>query len=207
MIKILVEANNLSVQKKCEFISYLYNNYDEIDYKFIEKWSGLAPSTVRNYRYRGDKTITEKNKQLFASFIQIVEKKRRQNCEFNVLYDNDTDFQQYRNGIATTYICEIYGNNSFLYTKIGKSIHLHNRMKDHSRNEKYGSDKVVVKKVYAFEDEEESLIMESLMRKYFKNIYKENFIRNDRFANVHITETDEEKIAELYEKIISMGIE
>lgn len=80
-------------------------------------------------------------------------------------------------------------------------------MKDHSRNEKYGSDKVVVKKVYAFEDEEESLIMESLMRKYFKNIYKENFIRNDRFANVHITETDEEKIAELYEKIISMGIE
>ena len=74
MIKILVEANNLSVQKKCEFISYLYNNYDEIDYKFIEKWSGLAPSTVRNYRYRGDKTITEKNKQLFTSFIQIVEK-------------------------------------------------------------------------------------------------------------------------------------
>lgn len=207
MIKILVEADEMCVQEKCEFISFLYRNYDEIGYSFIEEWSGLAPSTVRNYRYRGDKTMTEEKAQLFASFVQFVKGGKRQAREAVVVYDNKMDFLQYQDGVATTYICEIYGNDSFLYTKVGKSIHLHNRMKDHSRNEKYGSDKVVVKKVYAFEDEEESLIMESLMRKYFKNIYKENFVRNDRFADIHMTEADEEKIAELYEKIVGMGIE
>ena len=203
MIKISVNVNKMCMQEKCEFISFLYNNYEEADYDFLRKLTGLAASTVRNYRYRGDKTFTEEKSKKFETYVRIVEKQQ----DSFVIYEDEADFLRYQDKVPTTYICEIYCGDTLLYTKVGKSIHLHNRMKEHSRNKKYGSDKVIVKKVYAFEDEEESLIMESLMRKYFKNIYKENFVRNDRFANIHMSEEDEEKIVEIYNKLMGMGID
>lgn len=205
MIKINIEVGSLPIKEKCELISFLYHNYDEIGYNFLEEWTGLASSTIRNYRWRGDKTITEEKAEFFASLVEFIEGGIRQTRESVVSYDNDTDFLQYHDGIPTTYICEIFGNDSFLYTKPGKSMHLHDRMKKHSRNESYGSDTVVVKRVYAFEEEQEAYIMESMILKYLKKRYKENYIRNDRFSNIHLTDEDMEKIEEFYKKVLDLG--
>ena len=205
MIKINIEVNSLPVEKKCELISFLYNHYDEIGYNFLEKLTGLAPSTVRNYRWRGDKTITNETANFFANLVEFVEGNEYQARESVVRYDNEEDFMSYSDGVPTTYICEIFGNESFLYSKPGKSKHLHDRMKSHSKNPNYKSDTVIVKKVYPFETEQDAEIMESMVIKYLKKLYKERYVRNDRFAGVKLTEEDMQKIENFYQMVTDMG--
>ena len=207
MIKVNIDVNSLCKQTKCELISFLYRNYEEIGYDFLEDLTGLAPSTVRNYRWLGDQTLTEDIEKLFAACVKRVEGGTTQRRASVVRYEREEDYISFGDGVATTYICEIFGNDSLLYTKPGKSVHLHDRMKDHSKNKSYGSDTVVVKKVYAFEEEQEAYIMESMVLKYLKKCYKENYVRNDRFSGIKLTEENMEKIEEIYRKVVELGRE
>ena len=80
-------------------------------------------------------------------------------------------------------------------------------MKNHSKNKNYGGNKVIVKKVYTFDNEDDALTMENYIRKYYKEISGiENYLRNDRFLNQTFEkERDIEKLNKIYKKILVLG--
>lgn len=203
MIKINIDTNKLTLNEKKILISYLYNEL-EIDYGSISDFFKIQRSSSRTYRWGGDKLITEEDKNTWLKEI-LVEKIEEIKEIIGVLYDNDED--KVKDGVHTAYITEIYKDNLLLFLKEGKSSHLQDRMKNHSKNKNYGGNKVIVKKVYTFDNEDDALTMENYIRKYYKEISGiENYLRNDRFLNQTFEkERDIEKLNKIYKKILVLG--
>lgn len=102
-------------------------------------------------------------------------------------------------GIPSAYVSEIFDNGEFQFLKIGFSAHMKTRMEAHARNRNYGNNNtVIVYKCFSFDDEDQALTMENLLRKFFKQRNnEEDYLRRDRFTEQRV---DEEILATLQEK-------
>jgi len=139
-------------------------------YSEIAEIVGYAVSTVKTYCNKYREQIAEALDLFFY---------RRKRTPANV----EWECEKGENGLYSAYVCEIYNNDTRLYLKIGYSAQVVDRMKAHATNKKYNSNRVIVKRVYYFDSEEQALSMENLLRKYYKEKNHEiDFIKKDRFT-------------------------
>lgn len=149
----------------------------------IARITGYAVSTVRNYLIKYQNRLEE----ALDLFFYNLKKPFIKNGDNRVLWECDIP----NDNIPCAYVCEIYNGVDRLFLKIGYSAHMETRMVAHATNSRYGSDKVIVRKVYQFNSEEQALSMENLLRKYYKDKNNcKDFIKNDRFTEQKPIEKD-----------------
>ena len=153
----------------------LYSNRE------IADLTRLAISTVRNYINkfmcflqrainRFEKFVKEEIKQIFLKDKVTYETKTNQDgcVAYFVEYFRDAE------------------HKDFAFSKIGKSVHIRQRIKEHLRyyEKDYGTLYPVVKRLYYFTNEDDAQTMENMLRKFCKSQADCGFVKLDRFTNV-----------------------
>mgnify|MGYP003305312948 CR=1 FL=1 len=110
----------------------------------ISRITSYAYSTVKNYLNKYWHLLDEALDLFFYKNRKIIKKDSCLKWECECPED----------GIPCAYVTEIYGKNERLFLKIGYSAHMRDRMYAHATNKRYGSDFVVIKSVYTFNNEE-----------------------------------------------------
>lgn len=157
-------------------------------YENISTIVKLAVSTCHSYYHRDKTTLGTLARTLFQSGAT----KRT---------DITTDMPLQEGNCA--YIVEFYDiNGNFTYTKVGYSNNVFRRMKEHIDRSNYGTEKIIIKAVFYFDDEEQALTMENIMRKHYKTLNGgTDFVRRDRFSTKGFTPADLILFTEKAEKI------
>lgn len=195
---------------KKEACAYI-KDFTSEGYEFICNLFHIKTNTARSYASQGRKNLTDNIIARLATVI--IEEVIEENPTIEVAAVSNSACVDYRcntcdKGIHTAYICEVFRDSTPLFLKIGKSSDVKTRMKNHARNTKYGGNTVVVHKIFAFDNEDDSLTMENYLRKYYKKIFSESFTPRDRFANcLYSAERDEENLIKIYQTIVTMGEE
>jgi hypothetical protein len=115
-------------------------------------------------------------------------------------YSYHTQTDDIKNGHCAylIYINDFDGNN--IYAKVGYSGQLSTRITRLHRE--YGSYYLIIPKlVFVFATKEAAETMENFMRGYYKSKYLDNFIKQDRFSNIHFTNEDVEVFQEKAKEI------
>ena len=222
MIRITIDVKTLLLRDRQCLISYLYRE-TSADYVFICDTFNIAQSTAYSYRYKGDRMRNEEIDNRFRQIVieelveeiaeelpevEVIETLSEESfCIGRVVYDNPN--LHCRKGVELAYISEIYNNDVLLFLKIGKTNDIQGRMNSHAKNEKYGGNRAVVKKVFVFDNEDDSYTMENYLRKYYKGIFeKDCFVPRDRFSKKSFDITrDTEYFERIYDTILELGRE
>lgn len=161
----------------------------KMNYTKIAEITGYAISTCRNYA-RKYFDLLEWAKEIFTGKIRQV---------FNLKTKGSVVYEcaKIADGVPTAYLTEIYNGEKFLFTKIGFSAHVPERMKRHANNKKYGEgNTVIVKHCFVFDDKEQALSMENCLRKFFKERNNcADYVKQDRFTEQKVTDEIVEMLA------------
>lgn len=145
---------------------------------------GLTVATIRRYIIKFA-DLLEKAKQWFGKVITTISTRAREKFKNPyIIYE----CEHHKGDCA--YIIEYFDDNkNFLFLKVGMTNNIGRRISEHMReyrkDEKYQNITYAkVKNLYYAEDEEDALTLENLLRKHYKKIENNGFIRRDRFSNV-----------------------
>lgn len=137
-------------------------------YEVVSEITRYAISTIRTFYYRF-KDCVEKAKQIFQ-------------------YNDCIIWDAAPTDKACGYVLEFWDGNKLLFLKIGMTTNIQRRVKEHLRNynknKRYEKLICKVKMVYETSSEENAIIIEAALREFYKEKYKNAYIRQDRFLGV-----------------------
>lgn len=160
----------------------------------------IAVSTIKRYIYKF-KDLLEEAKQYFGEGIKKVVDKIKEKCNVTDLVTYNCD---HKKGDCA-YIIEYFNSqHDFVFLKVGMTNDIQRRINEHLRDyTKKGWDTTyaVVKKLFYAEDEEDALTLENLLRKHYKKIENNGFIKRDRFEFVRYDRDELEQDQDIMQKI------
>ena len=107
-----------------------------------------------------------------------------------------------------TYIVEFYKDKEltdFAVLKVGTTERSFN-VREKELVKSYKNLFPSLKKIYFFEEEDDALIFESALRKFYKKKPNSKFIRNDRFENIRFDEKELEESEELQKQLKMLSL-
>jgi predicted GIY-YIG superfamily endonuclease len=162
MFKINSNAKNLVGKDKYCFIFYLYSLYGNSCYNIIAKFYFLGNSTVRTYRYKGEKIYSPDMAEKFSQYITTIKERKKKGKD-------KEDF---------IYFIRIGAPCHNLY-KIGTTNNMERRMKEH---ENYYGEKVTVLWQSPPYSKWTTLRVEENTKEIWKKTEGFEYLRNDRFV-------------------------
>lgn len=160
--------------------------YAHIDLKWqyskISEYTSLAVSTIKNYVLYKYANLLNKARKFFDKISKSVKEK------INTVINKN----EYPIGHCSYIIEYIKEDGNYAFLKIGKTKNINNRIPQHIREygKTYGQLIPNVKQIYYFEDEDDSLVMESSLRKFYKAKEDCGYIKQDRFSNLYYNEKE-----------------
>lgn len=157
--------------------------------KEISNYVDLAISTIKNY-IRKFAHLLEKAKQWFGDKAKQVVNKIKEKCNVTDLITYNCE--HHKGDCA--YIIEYFDSqHNFVFLKVGMTNDITRRVKEHLRDyttKGFDTTYAVVKELHFTEDEEDALTIENCLRKHYKKIANNGFIKKDRFAFVRYNVED-----------------
>lgn len=189
--------NNLELRNAQ--IVYMYNIL-HMTTEEIAKYVNLALSTIKSYAYKFAHML-DKAKEWFGNKAKKIFDKLREKANVTDIVTYECD---YRKGDCA-YIIEYFDSQkNFTFLKVGMTNDINRRIKEHLRDytkKDFDTTYAVVKKLYFAEDEEDALTLENLLRKHYKKIPDNGFIKRDRFSKVRFDCAELENDKDLFQKM------
>lgn len=147
------------------------------------------------YTESGIKSSNQWGKNFKKEVIEwILDEEGSKNYDTEIKEEEEIYEKKSKNAYA--YIMYLYGTkeqtntpNVPLFLKVGKTTDINRRMKEIVSY--HHLEKVMIVALYEFKGDEQAEMMESMLRKYFKDKYKgKNFVPKDRFQNAIATVDD-----------------
>ena len=176
-------------------IIYLHNlGYTPCE---IKQYVDLAISTIRNYIYKFADML-----EWAKSIFKVTKRK------IKAFFDGQ-DVIQWECETTTrkmfTYIVAHYNNEgNFVWLKVGQTTVGVKRLWQHLDEAPYLKENVTyirVKKIFNFEDKEDTKIMESLLKQHYEKDPLNDYVKEDRFKGIMFTEEDLQNDKILQEKM------
>ena len=206
---IAIELAETSAEKFAIGYAELYRRIEE---KMSSSYIGKAYKALLNLVEEGAEWFKE---YIFRPFERLIKNRIQRNTRHNraeakkrdeacptltsaldrIIYTDDTVHQP--EGIHQFYICRmIKDNGKVVYQKIGTTsrdttLRMYEHLRDHWDK---GVRKIVVDRTYEAPDKESTELIESFIRAKYGRLFKEDYIRLDRFSKavINLDELDKD---------------
>ena len=155
----------------------------------ISNYVDLAVSTIKNY-IKKFAHLLEKAKKWFGDKAKQLANKIKEKCNVTDLITYNCE--HHKGDCA--YIIEYFDSqHNFVFLKVGMTNDISRRVREHLRdytNKGFDTTYAVIKELHFAEDEEDALTLENCLRKHYKKIENNGFIKRDRFSFVRYNAED-----------------
>lgn len=166
----------------------------------------IAVATIKSYMYKF-RDLLDKAKEFFGDKAKKLIDKVKEKCNVTNTVTYECDHKK----APCAYIIEYFDSqHNFCFLKVGMTNNIQRRITEHLRDyckprkekpDGWDTTYAVVKNLYYAEDEEDALTLENLLRKHYKKIKNNGFIKRDRFEFVRYDKNELEQDEDIMQKV------